>query len=107
MSLFVEGEFPVAIKVLDGQTELKLKKFEMSVLTVQQALDLQSGLRPDQYVGLAEICEQTKLVDDRGNCHDLSYDELMLSSAQNLSYLTAKKAELDAKEQAERALLHK
>ena len=101
MSLFVEGQFPVAIKVLDGQTELKLKKFEMSTLTVQQALELQSNLKPDQYIGLAEICEQTKLVDDRGNYHDLSYDGLMSSSSQNLSYLTAKKAELDAKEQAE------
>ncbi|WP_336939172.1 hypothetical protein [Acinetobacter modestus] len=101
MNIFVEGQLPVAIKVLDAQTELKLKNFEMSTLTVQQALELQSSLEPGQYVGVAEVCEQTKLVDDRGNYHDLSYDELMLSSSQNLSYLTAKKAELEAKEQAE------
>jgi hypothetical protein len=47
MNIFVEGQLPVAIKVLDGHTELKLKNFEMSTLTVQQALELQSSLKPE------------------------------------------------------------
>ncbi|WAU72902.1 hypothetical protein [Acinetobacter sp. TR11] len=101
MNIFVDGALPVAIKVIAGDKELKLKKFEMSTLTVRQALDLQSKLKPDQYTGIAEVCEQTKLVDESGNCHELSYEALMSSSSQNLNCLTTKKAELDAKEQAE------
>ncbi|AZN69309.1 hypothetical protein DX910_14675 [Acinetobacter haemolyticus] len=101
MNLFVEGQLPVAIKVLSGQTELKLKKFEMTTLDVEGLLELHSRLKPEQYTKIAEMCEQVKLIDDDGNAHDLLYESLMKSSKQNLEYLNAKRDELEVKEQAE------
>ncbi|RSN77893.1 hypothetical protein [Acinetobacter haemolyticus] len=101
MSLFVEGQLPVAIKVLDGQTELRLKKFEMTTLDVEGLLELHSRLESNQYTKIAEMCEQVKLIDDNGNAHTLLYESLMKSSKQNLEYLNAKRDELELKEQAE------
>lgn len=101
MNIFVEGTLPISIKGLNGQPNLKLKKFLMKPMTVQQALDLQSKLKPDQYIAIAEICEQVEMIDDGGQSCPLTYEALMSSSSQNLNYLTTKKAELDAKEQAE------
>lgn len=101
MNIFVEGTLPIAIKLLNGQTELKLKKFEMSAITVQQALNLHQTLKPDQYTGIAEMCEQIKLIDEDGNRYELAYEALVSSSNQNLKYIQDKKNELDVKEQAE------
>ena len=100
MSMFVEGTFPVAIKVLNGQTELKLKKFKLHAITLEEALAAQQGLKGDQYGGVAELCAATELLDDEGNPYELLYDSLMKSSSQNFKELEAKKIILDAKEAA-------
>jgi hypothetical protein len=101
MNIFVEGTLPVAVKVLAGQETLKLKKVRLEALTVEQALKVQSGLKSDQYVGLAELSAQVTLIDENGDEYALDYDLLMSTTKQNLDYLTGLKVQLDAKEQAE------
>ena len=99
--IVINGTLPVAMTVLDGQTSLKIKSVVMSALTVSDALNAQASLRPDQYTGVAELCTQTKLLDENSNEYPLEYDALLASSKQNLDYLSNLKAELDAKERAE------
>lgn len=101
MELFVEGEFPVAIKVLDGQTEHKIKKFKLRSLTVEESLDIQTAAVGKKYIGVVELCGATDLIDADGNIHALEYDAFINSSSQNVRYLENKKFELDAKESAE------
>ena len=101
MSIFVEGTFPVAIKVLDGQTELKLKKFKLKAITLEEALAAQQGLTNSHYVGIAELCAATELLDDDGKSYALEYDSLIKSSSQNFKELESKKVALDLKEAAE------
>ena len=101
MNIFVEGEFPVAIKVLDGQTEHKIKNFKLRSLTVEESLEIQIASSDSKYIGVVELCGATDLIDVDGKIHALAYDSLMQSSAQNLRYLEKKRIELDAKESAE------
>lgn len=100
-NIFVEGTFPVAIKVLDGQTELKIKDFKLRSLTVEESLDIQTATLGKKYIGVVELCGATDLIDADGKVHTLEYDAFINSSTQNLRYLENKKVELDAKESAE------
>ena len=101
MNIFVEGTFPVAIKVLDGQTEHKIKNFKIRSLTVEESLEIQIAMTGSKFIGVAELCGATDLIDTDGKSHALEYDALMQSSSQNLRYLENKRAELDVKESAE------
>ena len=101
MQIFVEGTFPVAIKVLDGQTEHKIKNFKLRSLTVEESLDIQTNVVGKKYIGVVELCGATELIDVDGNVHALEYDAFINSPTQNLRYLENKKVELDAKESAE------
>lgn len=101
MNIFVEGSFPVAIKVLDGQTEHKIKNFRLRSLTVEESLDIQIAAVGKKYIGVVELCGATDLIDADGNIHALEYDAFINSSSQNVRYLENKKLELDAKESAE------
>lgn len=101
MNIFVEGTFPVAIKVLDGQTEHKIKDFKLRSLTVEESLEIQIAKLGSKYIGVVELCGATDLIDVDGKPHALEYAALMQSSSQNLRYLENKRAELDVKESAE------
>ena len=101
MEIFVEGIFPVAIKVLDGQTEHKIKNFKLRSLTVEESLDIQTSAGGKKYVGVVELCGATDLIDADGKIHALEYDAFIKSSSQNVRYLENKRIELDAKESAE------
>ena len=97
----VIGTLPVAIAILIASEAIKIKSVVMRPLTVGQALDSQSGLGTTDYVVIAEYAQMTKLVDDTGAEHDISYAMMRDTSKQNFDYLTTLKAELDAKEIAE------
>ena len=101
MNIFVEGTFPVAIKDLDGQTEHKIKDFKLRSLTVEESLEIQVASSESKYIGVAELCAATDLIDANGKSHTLEYDALMQSSSQNLRSLEKKRTVLDVKESAE------
>lgn len=97
----VEGTLPVALRALDGQTEIKSKKIVMRQLTTIEYLQRQIDVEVGQFVSISDLATMTKLVDADGKEHDISYAMLGHSSRSNLDYLNGKLAELKAKEIAE------
>lgn len=96
----VEGILPVALKALDGQTEIKSKKVVMRQMTAIEYMQSQADVEADQYIGIADLAAMTKLVDEDGKEHKITYGMLGHSSRSNLDYLVEKQAELKAKEAA-------
>ena len=96
----VEGILPVALKALDGQTEIKSKNIIMRQMTAIEYLQSQGDIEKDQYVGIADLAAMTKLVDADGKEHKITYDMLGHSSRSNLDYLNKKLDELKEKEAA-------
>ncbi|TCM61862.1 hypothetical protein EC844_12616 [Acinetobacter calcoaceticus] len=101
MSTKIEGTLPVAIKILDGQTEVKGKNVVMHQMTAIQFIQSQAGLDEGQFIAIADLSSMTKLIDEKGNEHALSYEALGNSSRANMDYLSRLKVQLDAKEAAE------
>ena len=99
--LKIEGELPVALKLVDGQTELKLKKVVMHQMTAIEYVESQAKLEPGCYIGIADIAAMTKLISEDGEEYEISYNMLGHSSRSNLDYLTSLKEKLEAKEKAE------
>ena len=96
----VEGMLPVALKALDGQTEITSKKIVMRQMTAIEYMQSQSGVE-GQYIAIADLAVITKLVDEDGKEHEITYEMLGNSSKSNLDYLNEKLAELKEKEAAE------
>jgi len=96
----VEGTLPVALKALDGQTEIKSKKIVMRQLTAIEYIQAQADSEADQYISIADLAAMTKLVDEDGKEHKITYDMLGHSSKSNLDYLNKKLDELKEKEAA-------
>lgn len=96
----VEGTLPVALKALDGQTEIKSKKIIMRQMTSIEYMQSQAATEEGQYLGIVDLAAMTKLVDADGKEHAVTYDMLGHSSSSNLDYLNKKQAELKAKEAA-------
>ncbi|MEG2263002.1 MAG: hypothetical protein RSC68_01360 [Acinetobacter sp.] len=99
--VFVTGTLPVALIKLDGQTTIKSKEIVMTQLTAIEFLQSQQTLLEGQFISIGDLATMTKLVDENGNEHDITYDMLGNSSKSNLDYLNSKKVELEAKEKAE------
>lgn len=97
----IDGVLPVAIKALDGQTEIKSKNIVMRQITAEEYLKAQIETKEGQFLDICDLIAMTKLVDEHGNEHLISYDMLAKSSRANLKYLRDKRDELEAKEQAE------
>ena len=97
----VVGTLPVALKKLDGQTEIKSKQIVMRQMTAIEYLQGQTSIKEGQFIAIADLAAMTKLVDANGTEHEITYDMLGHSSRSNLDYLNAKRVELDAKEAAE------
>lgn len=96
----VEGMLPVALKALDGQTEITSKKIVMRQMTAIEYMQAQSG-NAGQYIAISDLAAMTKLVDEDGKEHEITYEMLGNSSKSNLDYLNEKLAELKEKEAAE------
>lgn len=96
----VEGTLPVALLALDGQTQIDSKKVVMRQLTAIEYMQAQADTKEGQWVNIADLAAMTKLVDEDGNEHPISYDMLGNSSRSNLDYLNGKLVELKAKEAA-------
>lgn len=97
----IEGTLPIAIKALDGQTEISSKNIVMRQMTTEEYLNAQAEVKEGQYLDICDLVAITKLVDEHGNEHTITYEMLAKSSRANLKYLREKRDELDAKEQAE------
>lgn len=97
----IDGVLPVAIKALDGQTEIKSKNIVMRQMTAEEYLNAQIEVKEGQFIDICDLIAMTKLVDEHGSEHLISYDMLAKSSRANLKYLRDKRDELEAKEQAE------
>lgn len=97
----IKGTLPVALKMVVGQTEVKSKNIVMRSLTTIEYLKSQSQSQPDQFIALIDLTSMTKLIDENGQEHDITYDMLAHTSRSNFDYLTQQRADLDAKEQAE------
>lgn len=96
----VDGTLPVALKALDGQTEIKSKKIIMRQLTAIEYMQSQADTEAGQYIAIADLAAMTKLVDADGKEHAITYDMLGNSSRSNLDYLNEKLKDLEAKEKA-------
>lgn len=98
--ILVEGTLPVALKALDGQTEIKSKHIVMRQLTAIEYMQAQADGEVGQYISIADLAAMTKLVDEDGKEHKITYDMLGHSSRSNLDYLNKKLDELKEKEKA-------
>ncbi|MFX6810316.1 hypothetical protein IC793_01100 [Acinetobacter seifertii] len=96
----VDGTLPVPLKKLVGQTDIKSRKVVMRQMTAIEYLQAQASMSPDQYVAIADLSVMTKLIDDQGTEHEITYDMLAFSSRLNLKYLSDLRDQLDAKEEA-------
>ena len=74
--LEIEGELPVALKLVDGQTELKLKKVVMHQMTAIEYVESQAKLEPVCYIGIADIAAMTKLISEDGEEYEIQSDHL-------------------------------
>ncbi|HAI54061.1 MAG TPA: hypothetical protein DCM16_04895 [Acinetobacter nosocomialis] len=99
--LEIEGTLPVPLKKLVGQTDVKSRKIVMRQMTAIEYIQAQASMQPDQYIAIADLSAMTKLIDDQGTEHEITYDMLGYSSRANLKYLTDLRDKLDAKEAAE------
>ncbi|OTG87700.1 hypothetical protein B9T31_04170 [Acinetobacter sp. ANC 4558] len=99
--IYVEGELPVALKLIVGQTEHAIKKVMMRQMTAIEYVQSQAALEPDCYIGIADVAAMTKLIDEDNHEHIITYDMLGNSSRSNLDYLNKLKNQLEAKEKAE------
>ncbi|MBK0063970.1 MULTISPECIES: hypothetical protein [unclassified Acinetobacter] len=97
----VEGTLPVAIPVVIEHAATKLRKIVMRQMTAIEYLQAQTGIKEGQFIAIADLSAMTKLVDEVGTVHEMTYEMLGNSSRSNLEYLQGKRAELDAKEAAE------
>ena len=86
----VEGTLPVALKALDGQTEIKSKKIVMRQMTAIEYIQSQASIEGEQYIAISDLAAMTKLVDEDGKEHAITYDMLGNSSRSNLDYLNEK-----------------
>ncbi|WP_336033398.1 hypothetical protein [Acinetobacter bereziniae] len=97
----IEGTLPVAIKALDGQTEISSKNIVMRQMTVIEYIQAQGNIKEGQFIAIADLAAMIKLVDEHGVEHTVTYDMLGHSSRANFDYLQSLRIELDAKETAE------
>lgn len=99
--LKIEGTLPVALKKLVGQTTIVSKKVIMFQITAIEYIEAQATLTEGQYISIGDLTAMTKLIDENGQEHEITYDMLGHSSRSNLDYLRGLKEKLEAKEQAE------
>lgn len=99
--LKIEGTLPVALKKLVGQTTIESKQIVMKQLTAIEYYAAQAKMEPGQWIEIGDLASMTKLIDENGQEHDITYDMLGHSSKSNMDYLKTKKEELEAKEKAE------
>lgn len=97
----IEGTLPVALKLLDGQAEIKSKAVVMTQMTAIEYLESQAKITQGHYIDIADLAAMTKLVDEQGAEHVITYEMLGHSSKANLKYLAELREELNAKEEAE------
>ncbi|AVN30041.1 hypothetical protein L1Z01_21015 [Acinetobacter baumannii] len=97
----IKGTLPKALKKLVGQTDIKSRNIVMRQPTAIEYLEAQAKIGIGQFVHIADLAAMTKLVDDEGNEHEITYDMLGHSSRANLKYLEGLRDALDAKEAAE------
>ncbi|KCX14512.1 hypothetical protein QWI44_08180 [Acinetobacter pittii] len=97
----IEGTLPTALKKLVGQTDIKSRNIVMRQPTAIEYLEAQAKIGVGQFVHIADLAAMTKLVDDEGDEHEITYDMLGHSSRANLKYLEGLRDALDAKEAAE------
>lgn len=101
----LKGTLPVALKVLVGQDVIISKAIVMRQMTAIEYLQAQSNVAAGQFISIADLASMTKLVDEDGTEHAISYDMLGHSSRANLDYLGTLREELDAKERADNTAL--
>ena len=80
----ITSGLPVALKLVDGQTELKLKKVVIHQMTAIEYVESQAKLEPGCYIGIADIAAMTKLISEDGEEYEISYNMLGHSSRSNL-----------------------
>lgn len=97
----IEGTLPKSLKKLVGQSDVKSRNVVMRQPTAIEYLEAQAKIGVGQFVHIADLASMTKLVDDEGNEHEITYDMLGYSSRANLKYLEGLRDALDAKEAAE------
>ncbi|ENW11176.1 hypothetical protein BFR69_00695 [Acinetobacter pittii] len=97
----IEGLLPVPLKKLVGQTDIKSQKVVMRQLTAIEYLESQASIEAGHFVAIADLASMTKLIDDDGDEHEITYEMLGHSSRANLKYLDELRNQLDAKEAAE------
>ena len=73
----------------------------MRQLTAIEYIQSQANIEGEQYLAIADLAAMTKLVDEHGKEHAITYAMLGHSSKSNLDYLNEKLEDLKAKEKAE------
>ncbi|MEX5441882.1 hypothetical protein WCE14_00625 [Acinetobacter schindleri] len=94
----ITGTLPIAIHLVVEQQPLKLNQVVMTQLSAIESIQ---AVQPDQYIAIGELAHMTKLLDDKGNEYQLSYEQLAHTSRKNFDYLKNLRDDLDAKEIAE------
>ncbi|MDS7929626.1 hypothetical protein RMB13_09060 [Acinetobacter sp. V102_4] len=96
----IDGDLPVPIKILVDEEQIKCGKFVMSSMTAIEYVQVQAKITGLHYISISDVVAMTKLVDDEGHHHELTYVDLAEGSHFNLIHLTETKAELEAKVKA-------
>ncbi len=57
-----------------GQTDVKSRKIVMRQMTAIEYIQAQASMQPHQYIAIADLSAMTKLIDDQGTEHEITYD---------------------------------
>lgn len=100
MDILVEGTLPVTLKKMVGQTTIESKKVVMRAMTTLQYLQSQATSKEGDFLAISDLAAMTKLIDEKGEEHVITYDMLAHTSKLNFDYLTSLKTKIEKKEKA-------
>ncbi|WP_312105087.1 hypothetical protein [Acinetobacter venetianus] len=101
MKLSVIGALTVAMTVLVKDKAIKCSKVEVSDLSTGELFNVRALAKEGEYLSLHELAAKTKLIDDTGCHHPITYEMLRDTSSANFKKLEELDFDLQVKLKAE------
>lgn len=99
--LYFKGTLACAIAVVVADQSKQCKEFVLSDISTGELFEARQRAKEGEFWSLHELCAKTKLVDDEGNHHNLSYEALRSTSSANYKKLEEAELKLAEKLEAE------
>ncbi|ENW79777.1 hypothetical protein F909_02880 [Acinetobacter sp. ANC 3929] len=101
MEICIVDTLPVALTVMVKGKPISSKKIEFADINSSDLLKARSKAVAGDFLQILEYCAKIKLIDEKGNKHDVPYDVLAFTTSANLKKLEELDFDLLVKLQAE------